>query len=263
MMKRHWLKVARVSSLGLMLAAGITTTASAQVVQVTRADARHSVGFNLGYFMVKGGGCPASPASCDSRDPDDTLVANLFNDDPEFDLDFPMDEFNGITFGGEWLYAVTDNIETGVGVSYYRRTVPSVYANLEHDNGNFIQQDLRLRMTPVEATVRFLPLGRGGAVEPYVGGGVSFINWSYKEAGEFVDSSNFDIFRATYEADGTAVGPVLLGGIRFPAGDAFTVGGEVKWQKAEGDTNSVESQLLGSKIDLGGWSVNFNMHIRF
>ena len=43
----------------------------------------------------------------------------------------------------------------------------------------------------------------------------------------------------------------------------MTVGGEFKWQKAEGDTNSVESQLLGSKIDLGGWSANFTLHFRF
>jgi hypothetical protein len=263
MMKRHWLKAARVSSLVLMLAAGFTTAASAQVVQVTRADARHSIGFNLGNFWVKGGDCPVSPSSCDSRVEDDTLVKNLFNDDPEFDLDFLMKDFNGPTFGGEWLYAVTDYIETGVGISYYRQTVPSVYANLEHDNGNLIFQDLQLRKVPIDATVRFLPVGRSGPVEPYVGGGVAFVNWSYKESGEFVDSSNFDIFRATYEADGTAIGAVLLGGVRFPVGDAFPVGGEAKWLKAEGDTNSVESQLLGSKIDLGGWSLNFNMHIRF
>ena len=262
MMTRHWLKVARVTSLVLMLAA-VTTPASAQVVQVTRADARHSIGFNLGYFWVKGGDCPISVTSCDSRVDDDTLVKNLLNDDPEFDLDFLMEGFNGPTFGGEWLYAVTDYIETGVGVSYYRQTVPSVYANLEHDNGNLIRQDLRLRMTPIEATVRFLPVGRSGPVEPYVGGGVTFVNWSYKEAGEFVDSSDGTIFRATYDADGTAIGPVLLGGVRFPIADALMVGGEFKWQKAEGDTNSVESQLLGSKIDLGGWSLNFNMHLRF
>ena len=92
---------------------------------------------------------------------------------------------------------------------------------------------------------------------------MGFINWRYKEAGEFVDSSNGDVFRATYEADGTAVGPVLVGGVRFPASEVLTVGGEVRWQKAVGDTNSVESQLLGSKIDLGGWSVNFTTHIRF
>jgi opacity protein-like surface antigen len=118
-------------------------------------------------------------------------------------------------------------------------------------------------MVPVTATVRFLPLGRAAPVEPYIGGGVGFINWRYSETGEFVDSSDGSIFRATYEADGTAVGPVIVGGVRFPAGDAFMVGAEYKWQKAEGDTNPAESQLLGNKIDLGGSSLNFTFHIRF
>jgi opacity protein-like surface antigen len=262
MMTRHWLKVARVTSLVLMLAA-VTTTASAQVVQVTRADARHSIGFNLGYFWVKGGDCPISPASCDSRVTDDTLVKNLFNDDPEFDLLFDMGDFNGFTFGGEWLYAINNYIESGVGLSYYRNTVPSIYKNLVNDNGSEIRQDLRLQMLPITATVRFLPVGRSGPVEPYVGGGVAFINWKYSEVGEFVDSFNGDIFRASYKADGTAVGPVLLGGVRFPIGDALTAGAELRWQHADGDTNSVESQLLGSKIDLGGTTFNFTMHIRF
>jgi hypothetical protein len=92
---------------------------------------------------------------------------------------------------------------------------------------------------------------------------VSFINWRYGESGEFVDSSDGSIFGETYEADGTAVGPVILGGLRFPAGDAFTVGVEYKWQKAEGDTKPAESQLLGNKIDLGGSSLNFMFHFRF
>lgn len=259
MMKRHWLKVARVSSLVLLGLGAVTTTASAQVVQVTRADARHSIGFNLGYFMVKGQDGRADTCFT-SNDDCDTLIADLRGTDP---LLFQIKDFNFATFGGEWLYAVTDNVEAGVGVGFYSRTVPSIYRDVVNRTGAEIAQDLKLRMVPITATVRFLPVGRGGPVEPYIGGGVGFINWRYSETGEFVDSSNGDIFGATYEADGTAVGPVLLGGVRFPAGEAFTVGGELKWQKAEGDTNSVESQLLGNKIDLGGWSVNFTMHVRF
>jgi opacity protein-like surface antigen len=258
MMKRFWLNTMRLASLGLLLAA-TASPASAQIVQVTRADSRHSVGFNLGYFWVKGEDGRAS--DCFTSDDDcDTLVANLSSADP---LEFLIKDFNHVTFGGEWLYAVTDFLEVGAGLNFYQNTVPSVYRDLVNVNGGEIAQDLKLRMVPVTGTVRFLPLGRSGPVEPYIGGGVSFINWRYSESGEFVDSSDGSIFRETYEADGTAVGPVILGGLRFPAGDAFSVGVEYKWQKAEGDTKPAESQLLGNKIDLGGSSLNFTMHIRF
>ena len=58
MMKRHWLNRVRVSP-GPHRWRGAAgrrpaSPASAQVVQVTRADSRNLVGFNLGYFLLKG-----------------------------------------------------------------------------------------------------------------------------------------------------------------------------------------------------------------
>ena len=56
----------------------------------------------------------------------------------------------------------------------------------------------------------------------------------------------------------------MLGGIRFPVGDVWTVGGEVRWQKAEGEgAHRPERVFLGDKIDLGGWTTNFTVHLRF
>ena len=49
------------------------------------------------------------------------LLANLI------DLAFEIGDFNGFTFGGEWLYGIGDYIEAGVGVGYYQKTVPSLY----------------------------------------------------------------------------------------------------------------------------------------
>jgi opacity protein-like surface antigen len=251
MMRRYRLN--RVGVPGLvaamvLLAGGLASPANAQVVQVTRADARHLVGFNLGYFVVTGE---------DGRVDDDVLLANLN------DLAFRIEDFNNWTFGGEWLYGITNYLETGVGVGYYQRTVTSVYRDFVNDNGSEIAQDLKLKIVPISATIRFLPVGRGAAVEPYIGGGIGIFNWRYTESGEFVDFSDGSIFREQYKADGTSVGPVIVAGLRIPVGDAFTAGFEYKWQKAEGDTNPAESELLGSKIDLGGNTFGFTMHFRF
>ena len=46
-------------------------------------------------------------------------------------------------------------------------------------------------------------------------------------------------------------------------GDALTAGFEYKWQEAEGDTKPGETDLLGSKIDLGGNTFLFTTHFRF
>jgi hypothetical protein len=232
----------------MLVVGALASPANAQVVRVTRADARHSVGFNLGYFAVRGEA---------DRVEGDVLVEDLSS------LAFRIGDFSGFTFGGEWLYGIGDFIETGVGLGYYQKTVPSVYDDFVNVDGSEIAQDLKLRIMPITATVRFLPTGRGSAVQPYIGAGVGFFNWKYSESGEFVDFSDGSIFREQYRADGTAVGPVVVGGLRFPVGDAFLTGIEFRWQKADGDTDRVESGLLGDKIDLGGWSTSWTMHIRF
>jgi opacity protein-like surface antigen len=251
MMRRS--RLSRVKVLGLvgavmLLVGGLALPASAQVVQVTRADARNLVGGNLGYFLVRGE---------DGRVDDDVLLADLN------DLAFQIDDFNNWTFGGEWLYGVNKFIETGLGLGYYQRTVTSVYRDFVNDNGTEIVQDLKLKIVPFTATVRFLPAGRGAPVEPYIGAGIGIFGWRYSESGEFVDFSDGSIFREQYKADGTAFGPVVVAGMRFPMGDALTAGFEYKWQSAEGDTKPAESELLGSRIDLGGNTFSFTMHFRF
>jgi opacity protein-like surface antigen len=236
-----------VSAIGILVLAG---AASAEA-QIRRVDSgRQSIGFNFGYFAVR---------SEDARVDGDVLIADLSDVEP---LAFDIDDFNGATFGGEWNFGLTEYLEGSLGLGFYQRTVSSVYANVVNDNGSEIEQDLKLRVVPMSATVRFLPIGRGG-VEPYVGAGIGIFNWRYSEAGEFVDTSDYSIFRAQYVADGWTAGPLILGGIRFPVADVWSIGGEIRWQKADGDTDPEESELLGDKIDLGGWSASFTFHLRF
>ena len=85
-------------------------------------------------------------------------------------------------------------------------------------NGTEIEQDLKLRIVPFTATFRFLPLGHHNGVEPYIGGGVGDFNWRYSESGEFVDFTDGSIFRGTFVGERHRVGPVILGGVRFPVG---------------------------------------------
>jgi hypothetical protein len=227
----------------------VPAVASAQITQVSSgpSDGKQTLNFSLGYFALKG---------LDSRVEDDVLLNDLQNGEP---LLFDIHDFNGFTFGGEYLYGFARNFEAGVGLGYYQNTVHSIFANVTHDNGAEIEQDLKLRTLPVSFTARFLPLGRG-TVEPYIGGGIVAINWRYSEIGEFVD---FDgtIFPARYIADGTTAGPTVLGGVRGRAAN-FVVGGEFRWQKAEAK-GLLDEGFLGDKLDLGGWTTNFTFGLRF
>jgi outer membrane protein W len=235
----------------VLTAAALTlapTAARAQIVRVPHGEARQAIGFQLGYFALKGE---------DSRVAGDVLLEDLPS------LAFNIKDFNGATVGGEWLFNAGEFLEAGVGVGFYQRTTPSVYREFQNTNGSEIEQDLKLRVVPMTASIRFLPIGRDHVVEPYVGVGIGVFNWRYSETGEFVDFTDNSIFRARYVAKGNTAGPVFLGGLRAPVGDVFAVGLELKYQKADADIDRAETGLLGDKIDLGGWNTSFTMHFRF
>lgn len=228
----------------------LPAVASAQIRQVgsTNSDGSQTINFHVGYFALKG---------LDSRVADDVLLADLQSAEP---LAFLIKDFNGAPIGAEWLVGIGPNFEAGVGLGYYQRTVPSVYANVTHSNGAEIAQDLKLRTVPVTFTARFLPLPRGSSVEPYIGAGLVAIRWRYSEIGEFVDEAG-GIFPGRFIANGTATGPIVLGGVRFPF-ESFVAGAEVRWQKAEGK-DLPTPDFLAPKIDLGGWTTNFTFGFRF
>jgi opacity protein-like surface antigen len=248
MMRRMMVQGSRALGILGLLALVAPATADAQITRVTNNDTRQAVGVTFGWF---------GPRGEDARVSSDVLLANL-----DF-LAFEIKDFNTGTIGGEWLVGVGDYLEAGVGVGYQRRTVPSVYRDVTFDDGFEIAQNMRLRVVPVTGTVRFLPLGRSASIQPYVGGGVSLLNWRYSEFGEFVDFTDDSIFNARYVASGNTVGPIILAGLRAPVSDMWLVGGELRYQRGEGDTKASESGLLGDKIDLGGWSANFGIHFRF
>jgi len=210
------------------------------------ALAQQTLNFTLGYFSVRGE---------DARIQDDVI-----NRDRTF-LTFDVKDFSGGTAGVEWLIPVGQYLEAGAGLSFSRRTVPSVYTAFQANDGTEIAQDLRLRMVPIALTFRVLPLGQSSPVQPYFGAGLGIINWRYSESGDFIDFGRpgRPVDRGNFVADGTETGPVALGGIRF-ASDRMSVGGEVRYQSAEGQ---VGEQFAAPKIDLGGWTYQFTVGIRF
>ena len=209
------------------------------------ARAQQTLNFTIGYF---------APLGEDARVSGDVINANR-----SF-LVFEVTDFGSASVGGEWLVPLGQFIEAGAGVGFSRRTVPSVYQNFVDSDGTEIDQDLRLRLVPVAFTLRILPLGQSFPVQPYLGAGLGLISWRYSETGEFVDfGAGREIFRDSFVAEGSASGPIVLGGLRF-AGDRASAGGEIRYQKADDD---LPAGFAGPRIDLGGWTYNFTMGLRF
>jgi hypothetical protein len=229
----------------------LTVLAFALVSAASPLAAQQSVNFNFGVF---------TPFREDARSrsdgrSDDVLVNNL-----NF-FDFEINDLDSVTFGAEWLVALGNYAEAGVGLGFYSDAVDSVSRDYLNEDFSEIEQEFKLRIVPFTATFRFLPLGRSAAVQPYIGGGIGVFSWRYTESGEFVDLSDLTIFRDTFIGSGAEVGPVILGGVRVPLG-SWDIGGEIRYQKAEGELPD-DQGFLGSKIDLGGFNYLLTFNIRF
>jgi len=209
------------------------------------AHAQQAFTFYIGGF---------APRGLESRPTSDVLLQ-----DSSF-LDFG--KFTSATVGGEWTVGLGERTEAGLGVGFYQHTEPAFDAfSVNADTGAPIEADLKLREIPCYATLRYLPAGRGGPVEPYVGAGVAAIAWHYSENGDFVATDGVSIVRGVFKGSGAAVGPVILGGVRLPMGPA-TVGGEIRYQTAKGKLPA-DQGFAGPKIDLGGFNYLLTLNLRF
>ena len=234
----------------MLTKAGILAVAAMAVLGTAQpAAAQQTLNFTFGYFTVRG---------------EDARVDNdVLNENRNF-REFEIGDFNTGSIGVEWLIPLGDYLEAGAGASFSRRTVSSVYTEFIDSDGSEIDQESRMRLTPVAFTVRLLPLGQTSPVQPYFGGGLGIVAWRYSEFGEFVDFQRRNaIFRDQLVASGNATGPVALGGIRF-AGDSMSGGFEIRYHGADaplGDEFARFSPEL--RIDLGGWTYQATVGVRF
>lgn len=230
------------------LAWTVAIFATAGLLSADIASAQQqSLNLSLGYFAVRGE---------DARVTGDALVENrsLYL--------FDFNDFNSVSLNAEYLFDVGEYLEAGAGVGLTSRGVDTIYDDYVRPDGSEIEQQLKLRIVPISLTARLLPLGRSGLFQPYVGGGVGIYNWRYSETGDFIDFSvpGRTVFRDSYSQSGTSIGPVAIFGARVPLGNV-TIGGELRYQKAEGDLD--ERDFLGPKIDLGGFHYSGTIGFRW
>ena len=202
------------------------------------------------------------PRSMSSRSVDDVLVRDCYYLNNGGFLVFTPGDFRGATVGGEYLVGLGDRFDAGLSIGFYSRSARAIDADFTHPDGSDVESNLSLRVVPMTATFRFLPLGHHDAFEPYFGAGVGILKWRYSESGDFVDTSNGNnIITGAFTGSGTEVGPVILGGIRVPIGQAG-FGGEIRYQGGMGKLPS-DQGFAGSTIDLGGFNYLFTVSMRF
>jgi opacity protein-like surface antigen len=178
-------------------------------------------------------------------------------------------DWRGFTGGFEFAGRIAPNIELGVHVDAYSKTLDTSYVDYVRPGGREIQQSLKLETVPVGFTLRVIPGDRGSFVRPYVGVGADLIFWKYEEFGDFVDfgSPDLEILPDAFRADGVQPGFHATGGLRLRLTYdlSFTAEARYQWAGREkmGDDFAPNAPGLENVLDLNGASFTAGLHLRF
>jgi opacity protein-like surface antigen len=191
----------------------------------------------------------------------------LFQDDRELFF-VEKKDFYGVYGGIEYNHVLMDNVELGIHLDGYGRTVDTSYREYTRPSGDEILQSLKLTMVPLGVSIRFVPTSKRARIAPFVGGGVDAIFYKYEEFGDFIDffDPELPIVGDAFVSEGMAFGFHVLGGVRvYVNRDIAVVGeGRYQWAKDEmGDDFAPTEPGLVNTLDLSGATFTVGVHIRF
>ncbi len=241
-----------------------------------------SFSLRIGYFMPS--------ASTNIVTHRDSLWAIEFDQ-----MSFNKSKFLGSMFGLGYEYFVSKNISLAFTLDFYSKSRAGYYANYDQTefdagffafpidqepadiaNWDFIEHAFGVSSTPLQVSLKLLPLGRKTRLIPFVGGGAGFYFWSVKLQGEIVDFSEpwvytdpdlgdidiYPVLSAQYAKErGAQFGYHAFAGFQIPIGFRATLEAEARyhWAKAR-----LGGTLPGYEdFDLGGLTVTVGFNYWF
>jgi hypothetical protein len=179
-------------------------------------------------------------------------------------------DFGDAIFGARIGTAINNFLIIDVGASYYDGDVDTEYRNFVTLSGDPIEQNLRLRLLPVTATLKVVPFGRyrsgyrGSALQrvvPFFGVGGGALLWKYREKGEFVDPVSLTTFQAKFHSRGIAAEYHGVAGVDVFVDRQVSLFVEGRVSRADDD---LSSDFQGfDDFDLSGTSVSGGVRIHF
>jgi len=193
--------------------------------------------------------------------------SNLFLDDEELYL-VQKSDWVGFAGGVEYNSVLAKNLELGIHVDGYSKTIDTSYRDFVRPDDSEIYQSLRLNIVPFGLTVRLVPTSKRTKVAPYIGGGIDLFYWKYEEWGDFIDflDPELPIIYDEFYSQGVAFGFHATGGVRFYLNRDFAIVAEGRYQWAEanmGDDFAPTEPGLPLRLDLSGATAYLGLHVRF
>lgn len=254
----------------------LTILAAALLLLVPSLALADSVQLRLGFFMPR--------FSTDLALHPDSLWAIELDQ-----MSFAKKDFRGGMVGIAYDYFLGKNINLSLALDTYNQNEFGYYNDwvmntLEEGDfafpwelylGDDISHSLKVSSTPLQLSIKLLPLGRRARILPYVGGGASLVFWNVRMYGDMVnfadpwvytdpDLGDVDIYPVETtlgRESGMSFGWHAFGGFQIPVGYRTTIEAEVRYHDIKA---KFEDWFLGFEdLDLGGLSLTLGLSYWF
>lgn len=247
----------------------MTVLAAALLLVIPAVSFADQLQLRLGYYLPK-----ATTNSYLNTHPDSLWTIELDQ------MSFTPNDFRGSIVGISYDFFLNKYVSLSVGVDSYNRSRVGFYNDWVMNTltegdfafpfdlffGSDITHSFRVSFTPVQLSIKVLPLGRRARIVPYVGGGGSLVFASVRMFGDQIDFSNpfiytdpdlgdidvFPVVPVIAHESTTSIGWHAFGGIQVPVGYRVTIDAEARYHYARATLHNLFEGF--EPLELGGWA---------
>ncbi len=176
-------------------------------------------------------------------------------------LTFSRSDMVNAYYGGEYEFYFARHASFSFEIGSYARNAYTQYRDYTFENGSPIYQNISLRIVPIEANLKFYPLGHRSRVFPFIGGGAGVYAWTYQQWGDFINFETNEINEGFAETRRFALGLNGRAGLVFRFHPRLALALEGKYQHVRGRLSEYFQGF--APLDLGGFSANASINIYF
>jgi outer membrane protein W len=176
-------------------------------------------------------------------------------------LTFERSDMVNVVYGGEYEFYFNRLFSLSLEVGSYAKTVFAQYRDYEFEDGTPISQNISLRIVPVEANLKYHPLGHRNRLNPYVGIGAGVYAWTYQQFGNFINFEDDSISEGFAETRRFAFGLNGRAGVAYRFQQRLGILLEGKYHYLQG---KLSRNFEGFEpLDMSGFLINAGIMFYF
>lgn len=173
-------------------------------------------------------------------------------------LEFEKADMVELYYGLEYEWLMSERFSLSFEGGIYKKEKRSYYRDFEYDDGSLIPQNVSLRITSLEATIKLYPIGRRHSFYPFLALGGGLYAWKYEQWGYFIDNQDFSVYEGYADASKFSPGFTGKAGMILRLGRNSGISLEARYLHLKAELGEFFEGF--EKLDMRGLSINAGIH---